>query len=88
MGSNTGSEIRHSRDTVAFGGHRALLYCLLLTPSIHSSIHPFPPLRSLLPHTPVMCRYTLGWLLFHDRLLLPGAERHLIVNIWAITIAN
>jgi len=51
-------------------------------------IPPSTPPQSLLPHTPVMCRYTLGWLLFHDRLLLPGAETHLIVNIWAITIAN
>lgn len=51
-------------------------------------ILPSPPLQSLPPHAPVMCRYTLGWLLFHDRLLLPGAETYLIVNIWAITIAN
>lgn len=57
-------------------------------PTLHLSIPPSPPPQSLLPHTPVMCRYTLGWLLFHDRLLLPGAETHLIVNIWAITIAN
>lgn len=54
-------------------------------PPLHASI---PPLQALHPHTPVMCRYTLDWLLFHDRLLLPGVETHLIVNIWAITIAN
>lgn len=56
----------------------------------HALAPPRSPLssQSLLPHTPVMCRYTPGWLLFHDRLLLPGAETHLIVNIWAITIAN
>lgn len=63
--------------------------CSCPPPASHlPSPHPSPPLPSLLPHTPVMCRYTLGWLLFHDRLLLPGAETHLIVNIWAITIAN
>lgn len=87
MDCKKGSEIQHSCDTMTCTGHRALLYCFLLTP-LHLSLHPSSPLRSLLPHTPVMHCYTLGWLLFHDRLLLPGAERHLIVNIWAITIAN
>lgn len=58
--------------------------------ALHPQPTPFHPLlpQSLLPRTPVMCRYTVGWFLFHDRLLLPGAETHLIVNIWAITIAN